>query len=296
MELARSREQGAKSRTSRVTVTTTSLNRSQETTLWRVRKSRTVCFGALLLAVIVLATFARVPILRTLGSFLVVEDPLREAGAIVTLGGGPPFREMEAARLYRAGWAPFVVLVRAARREESKVFEDLGITLGEKWELSREVLMRLGVPAAAIVVPDDEVAGTLEELQAVWDELQRAKSKGQGGSSREHGAGSMEQGAEDQTSEVGDQRSEISDQRPALSKVEGSAVAPVILVTSKYHTRRTRLTWHYVTGGRSQAIVRAASGDPFDPSRWWQERRFVLSVVREYLGLANYYMGFPVAP
>lgn len=47
--------------------------------------------------------------------------------------------------------------------------------------------------------------------------------------------------------------------------------APVILVTSKYHTRRTRLTWDYVTGGQSQPIVRAASDDPFDPERWWRE-------------------------
>ena len=71
---------------------------------------------------------------------------------------------------------------------------------------------------------------------------------------------------------------------------------PVILVTSKYHTRRTRLTWNYVTDGRSQAIVRAASGDPFDPDSWWKTRSYALSVVREYLGLANYYAGFPVVP
>jgi len=70
----------------------------------------------------------------------------------------------------------------------------------------------------------------------------------------------------------------------------------VILVTSTFHTRRARLTWKYVTAGRSQAIVRAASGDPFDPDRWWQQRRFALSVVREYLGLINYYAGFPVTP
>jgi uncharacterized SAM-binding protein YcdF (DUF218 family) len=75
-----------------------------------------------------------------------------------------------------------------------------------------------------------------------------------------------------------------------------SEIPRVILVTSKYHTRRTRLTWNYVTGGRSQAIVRAASRDPFDPDRWWQQRSFALSVVREYLGLANYYAGFPIAP
>ena len=72
--------------------------------------------------------------------------------------------------------------------------------------------------------------------------------------------------------------------------------APVILVTSKYHTRRVRLTWNYVTNGRSRAIVRAAAQDPFDPARWWRERRFVLAVVREYLGLVNYYAGFTVMP
>ena len=76
----------------------------------------------------------------------------------------------------------------------------------------------------------------------------------------------------------------------------GAKDAPVILVTSKYHTRRTGLTWNYITAGRSQAIVRAASRDPFDPKRWWHTRRYALSVVREYLGLANYYAGFPVTP
>ena len=180
-----------------------------------------------------------------MGSFLVVEDPLRPAGAIVALGGDPPFREMEAAKLYRAGWATRVVVVRGARREESKTLQDMGIEVGETWELSREVLIRQGVPASAILVPKDEAEGTLEELRAVYRAL-------------------------------------------------GSKDAPVILVTSKYHTRRTRLTWHHVTGGRSRGIVRASSQNPFDPSHWWRERRFVLSVVREYLGLINYYAGFPV--
>jgi hypothetical protein len=37
-----------------------------------------------------------------------------------------------------------------------------------------------------------------------------------------------------------------------------------------------------------------ATGDPFDSERWWHERSFVLAVVREYLGLINYYAGFPI--
>ena len=70
---------------------------------------------------------------------------------------------------------------------------------------------------------------------------------------------------------------------------------PVILVSSKYHTRRVRLTWNYITHGKPAAIVRAAERDPFDPARWWKERRFALSVVREYLGIFHVYAGFPIA-
>jgi len=216
--------------------------------LWRIRTAasrRVLWGGGVLLAAMLLVVFAHVPILRALGSFLIIEDPLRPAAAIVALGGDPPFREMEAATLYRAGWAPRVVIVRGARREESKALQDLGIDVGETWELSREVLIRQGVPRSAILVPKDEAVGTLEELRAV-------------------------------------------------DRALGSKDAPVILVTSKYHTRRTRLTWHHVTEGRSRGIARASGRDPFDPSRWWRERRFVLSVVREYLGLINYYAGFPV--
>jgi uncharacterized SAM-binding protein YcdF (DUF218 family) len=204
-------------------------------------------FGAALLVTVVLVGFAHGPILREIASFLIVEDPLLPAAAIVALGGQTPFREMEAATLYRSGLATQVFIVREAPNAESDALKRLGIKKPQTWELARAVLIQQGVPPEAIVIPKDEGIGTLEELQAVYNDLEPKD-------------------------------------------------APVIFVTSKYHTRRTRLTWHYVTRGRSQAIVRAASGDPFDPERWWQQRSYALSVVREYLGLANYYAGFPVAP
>jgi uncharacterized SAM-binding protein YcdF (DUF218 family) len=209
-----------------------------------VSKSRILAATGLLVA---LTMLAHVPLLRGVGSFLIVEDPLEKAAAIVSLGGQPPFREMEAARLYRDGWAPTVVIVRGLRPEEERALRAMGVAVPEGWEVSREVLLRHGVPSSAILIPEDEAEGTLEELRAVAEAVQ-----------------------------PGD--------------------APVVLVSSKYHTRRARLTWQYVTGGRSRAIVRPAAADPFDPARWWRERRFVLSVVREYLGLVNYYAGFPVAP
>jgi len=194
-----------------------------------------------------LVVFARVPILRALGSFLIIEDPLQPAVAIVALGGDPPFREMEAARLYRAGWAPKVIVIPGALWEEQQALSELGIRVPESWEISREVLLNKGVPSSAIIVPKGRAEGTLEELKLAFNTI-------------------------------------------------GPVIQPVILVSSKYHTRRVRLTWGYVTHGDSTAIVRAAEGDPFDPARWWRERRFVSSVVHEYLGLINYYAGFPVAP
>lgn len=185
--------------------------------------------------------------LEGLGSYLVVEDPLQKAAAIVALRGQVPFRDLEAAKYFRAGFAPVVILVPTKAREEAQAMERLGVKITQDWEYGREILLKQNVPESAIVVTKGQGEGTLEELRAAYDTLP------------------------DKT-------------------------APVILVTSKFHTRRTRVTWNYVTQGRSQAITRAASGDPFDPSRWWKERRFVLAVVREYLGLANYYLNFRVAP
>ena len=48
-----------------------------------------------------------------IGRWLVVEDPLERANAIVVLGGHVPFRAMEAAAIYGAGWAPEVWLSQA---------------------------------------------------------------------------------------------------------------------------------------------------------------------------------------
>lgn len=209
--------------------------------------NRSVQCVACLVGGLLLVSLASAPLLRGIADFLIVEDSLEHAAAIVALAGHVPFREIEAAKLYRAGLAPQVVIVRGAPNAEAEALRDLGIKKRGAWEVSREVLLQQGVPESAIVILTIKAGGTLEELQAVYSAM----------------------GAKD---------------------------APVILVTSMYHTRRTRLTWNYVSAGRSQPIVRAASGEPFDVNQWWQKRSSVLSVVREYLGLVNYYARFVVAP
>src|SRR5919106_4275096 len=207
------------------------------------RRTRALRCMAVLLAGFLLAGFAHVPILREIASFLIVEDPLEPAAAIVVLNGGMPDREIEAARIYSAGWAPVVVVVKGAHMAHSKQLQDLGLPIEQAWKVSREVLIRRGVPPSAILILKDEPEGTLGELQTVVEAL-RPKDE------------------------------------------------PVILVTSDFHTRRTRFTWEHVSPGRSRGIVRAVRGDSVDPTQWWHEQPVVLAAVREYLGIINAYAGF----
>jgi uncharacterized SAM-binding protein YcdF (DUF218 family) len=70
----------------------------------------------------------------------------------------------------------------------------------------------------------------------------------------------------------------------------------VIIVTSPQHTRRVRALWRRLVGDQSRLLVYAAGEDPFDADHWWRNTRDALAVVREYLGLANVWVGMPVRP
>jgi len=78
-----------------------------------------------------------------------------------------------------------------------------------------------------------------------------------------------------------------------LQRVGGGRV---ILVTSKPQSRRVRATWRALIGDSRPAIVRYATEDPFESSRWWQRTRDALAVSRELFGLMNVWAGFPVRP
>jgi uncharacterized SAM-binding protein YcdF (DUF218 family) len=43
----------------------------------------------------------------------------------------------------------------------------------------------------------------------------------------------------------------------------------VILITSKYHTRRVQTIWSKLVGDYPHAIVRYTS---YDPDRWWRNK------------------------
>jgi uncharacterized SAM-binding protein YcdF (DUF218 family) len=191
----------------------------------------------------VLAVFV-IAFILGVGRWLVVEDPLGKAQAIVVLSGHMPVRAIEAAKLYRAGYAPEVWLTRNPELENA--LAPMGIHyVGEDFYNYR-VLMHEGVPPEAIRVLPDPIVNTADEMGAVAKEL---------------------------------------------SKENGHTV---IIVTTKAHTRRARSLWSKIGAKHGNAIVRAASSDPFQPGHWWRTSGDALDVVREVLGLLNSWGGLPL--
>jgi len=75
-----------------------------------------------------------------------------------------------------------------------------------------------------------------------------------------------------------------------------SDVRTVIIVTSAPHTRRVRAIWKRLVGPSPRLIVRHPTDDPFDAAHWWRNTQDALDIVREWLGLANAWAGFPSRP
>ncbi len=100
------------------------------------------------------------------GRWLVVEDPLEKAQAIVVLSGRMPLRAMEAAKLYREGYAPkcmadaFHGTWRDARSHGDLLHRRRRLQLAQ-------VLMHEGVPADAIRVLEPPIINTADEIAAV---------------------------------------------------------------------------------------------------------------------------------
>jgi len=128
--------------------------------------------SALLAAPVALAALA-IWVAIHLGGWLVVEDPLGPARAVVVLGGQVPFRAMEAARIYQRGLVEEVWLTRAARPAEEAKLDEMGVRFVREETYNREVLERMGVPKLSICLLDDSARNTVEEVLSVARKLKQ---------------------------------------------------------------------------------------------------------------------------
>jgi uncharacterized SAM-binding protein YcdF (DUF218 family) len=108
------------------------------------------------------------------GRWLVSEDPLAKAQAIVVLSGRLPMRALAAAQLYRDGFAPEVWLTHST--EPAASLAALGISYDGEDVYNTRVLLHEGVPAQAIRILPKPIVNTADELAAIAAALPGDKS------------------------------------------------------------------------------------------------------------------------
>jgi uncharacterized SAM-binding protein YcdF (DUF218 family) len=120
--------------------------------------------GAILLPVVLVAGvwLARAPLLRAAADLWIVSDPITRADAVAVLGGDLDTRPFIAADLYKKGLVP-KVLVSQVREGRAST---MGLIPGHS-ALNRTVLLKLGVPDAAIEVFGDANDSTKDEAVAL---------------------------------------------------------------------------------------------------------------------------------
>jgi uncharacterized SAM-binding protein YcdF (DUF218 family) len=143
-------------------------DKSSETTPpqhWQTRRIALSLLGVALLCALIFFLFV--------GRWLVLEDPLEKAQAIVVLSGRMPLRAVEAAKLYREGYAPKVWLTHSTKPGAS--LKAMGVSYIGEDVYNVQVLMHEGVPAEAIHLLEPPIINTADELAAVSTALAEEK-------------------------------------------------------------------------------------------------------------------------
>ena len=121
------------------------------------------------------------PLLAALGGFLVKTDDPTPAEAVVVLSTGVEYypRLIEAARLFREGYAGKVVINGNRKTKVLRELEKQGFTPGCPWyEDSLRILSLLGVSRDRVMaISAEDVYDTVSESEAVGKELIRAGMK-----------------------------------------------------------------------------------------------------------------------
>ena len=111
-----------------------------------------IAFAALVLVGAAL-WLARAPLLARVGALLVEETPLTRADVIVVVSGRPVAAATEASALFRAGYAPRIIVMADPLDAEDDLLERLAIPIPQQpYELAVLVLVRQGVPRSAIAI------------------------------------------------------------------------------------------------------------------------------------------------
>ncbi len=128
--------------------------------VWRiVRRAALILLVAALLAVAFFFPHA--------GNYLVVNEPLEKADAAFVLAGTRVERWLEAADLYKEGWARRIILSPGYSERAETELRTRGVRFPTETQLVTDALTQLNVPSAQIAVLPHEVDNTAQEAKAL---------------------------------------------------------------------------------------------------------------------------------
>ncbi|MBI4640053.1 MAG: YdcF family protein [Candidatus Tectomicrobia bacterium] len=135
--------------------------------------------GFLLVVIIVIGISAvyRQVLLASAGRYLIHEDPLEKADAIVVLAGGVPDRILEAIDLYHKRYAPLIVMAKEEQNPAMHELKRFDITIPEGHDLNWLIAVKLGVFPESLMILDERVNSTYQELQSIYQYLLQKKMK-----------------------------------------------------------------------------------------------------------------------
>ena len=204
----------------------------------RTLASRLALLGLLATLLLALAACPRA------GHFLIINEPVRPADALVVLSGARVERWLEAVDLYKEGKARQIVLSSGIIEAAEIRLRESGVRFPSSAELIRSAMVEMGIPDAAITIFPEAVDNTAHEA--------------------------------------------VVAHRIALERGWKS----LIVVTSAYHTRRTRFAFRREMNGSGIDVqVAGTRYDEARPDEWWKHRADFRYVISELQKLAAYRLG-----
>jgi len=237
--------------------------------------------AGLFIALTLLVVAFRVPILQLSAVPLISTDNghLQKAEAILILGGGLDTRPFEAARLYKAGMAPLLLLAN----EEPGPVAELG--LGRSGcEITLDILTMIEqIPPENIVLIGTAGSASLSEMGAFADGASNPRAK----------LSSAEK--------IGYVTSTF-DEANALKKwCEAQRASSVIMVTNPFYSQRVRSIFHKVLEQRTtngapgtKVTIQLATIDcrNYTPFDWWRSEAGLIAFNNEWIKTAYYWLKY----
>lgn len=236
----------------------------------RLRLRKWQITAALLFALATTGYLFRCNLLEFAASPLITTDngDLQKADAIVVLGGGPHTRPFEAARLYRLGLAPVILVAN----EEPLEVHQLGLDKSGL-ELTVEILTGIeSVPASRIILLGMSGSKKLSDLPGF---------RGNKGLSNEQ-----------ELESIGYVSSTVEEAKALARWCSRSGATSIVVITNTFHSRRAKRILNIVMGDGVKVQVATIDNASYNAHDWWQSEEGLIAFNNEWIKTVYYFLKY----